>query len=163
MARSSRIAALPTAAIAAVAYLVAVALLCMAFLSAAEFIDRGLPLLFVGALAAFSFGFMFWRRAPGHRDGLGRGERRAAWTAGVAAALCLVLALTPSTLEDYCQYGADSEAQGAGCASHVERDYVERLDTNAARFARHQLHTCESDAGPFCVDRFVLLRFPPWW
>jgi hypothetical protein len=39
------------------------------------------------------------------------------------------------TVADYCAYGAVSRTQLDDCRDHVSRDDVERLDTNAARFA----------------------------
>lgn len=50
----------------------------------------------------------------------------------------------------YCEYGALSEAQLQGCIDHVTVDDFDRLNTNAARYARGELDKCRRDAGPFC-------------
>lgn len=52
----------------------------------------------------------------------------------------------------YCEYGAVSQPQLDGCKDHVGNDQVDRLDTNAARYARGDLDRCLADAGPFCRD-----------
>jgi hypothetical protein len=54
------------------------------------------------------------------------------------------------TVADYCAYGAVSRAQFEGCKDHVSTDDVERLNTDAARFARRELEGCLADSGPFC-------------
>lgn len=59
---------------------------------------------------------------------------------------------TGGEIARYCEYGAVSEAQLDGCKDHVEGDQVDRLDTNAARYARGDLDRCLADAGPFCRD-----------
>lgn len=50
----------------------------------------------------------------------------------------------------YCEYGAVSAAQLTGCIDHVTFEDVDRLDTNAARYARGEIDVCLADAGPFC-------------
>lgn len=54
---------------------------------------------------------------------------------------------------EYCAYGAVSDAQLAGCESHVEESDIDALDTNAAEYSRGNLNECLDDAGPFCEDR----------
>jgi hypothetical protein len=56
-------------------------------------------------------------------------------------------------VSDYCAYGAVSQAQLDGCVDHVGTDDIDRLDTNAARYARGELDKCLADAGPFCENR----------
>jgi hypothetical protein len=56
-------------------------------------------------------------------------------------------------ITDYCSYGAASEAQLHECINHVSTDYIDTLDTNAARFARAGEHVCLEDAGPYCKGR----------
>ena len=58
---------------------------------------------------------------------------------------------TEGYLYDYCSYGAVSDAQLDGCLNHVTDEVIDRRDTNAARFAKEQLHECLADAGPFCT------------
>lgn len=50
----------------------------------------------------------------------------------------------------YCQYGAVSDAQLEHCMTHVGTDYINGLDTQAARFARGENSDCLEDSGPFC-------------
>lgn len=52
----------------------------------------------------------------------------------------------------YCMYGAQSQAQLDGCMGRVTADDINRLDTQAARFARGDTSECLDDAGPFCAD-----------
>jgi hypothetical protein len=52
----------------------------------------------------------------------------------------------------YCDYGAQSAAQHAGCMSHVTTDDINELDTQAARFARGETSECLEDSGPYCED-----------
>ena len=68
----------------------------------------------------------------------------------VTGAVVLAAALQPTTVRDYCAYGAVSLEQLAGCVTHVSRGYVESLDTNAARYARAETGSCLADAGPYC-------------
>ena len=56
----------------------------------------------------------------------------------------------PSMVDRYCMYGAESEAQLEGCKKHVTVQEVRRLETNAAYFAKGELHECLPDSGPFC-------------
>ena len=58
-----------------------------------------------------------------------------------------------SLVDDYCSYGAVSEAQLEGCIEHVSVEDIDELDTNAAEFARGELDDCRPDAGPFCEPR----------
>jgi hypothetical protein len=58
-----------------------------------------------------------------------------------------------TSVSDYCSYGAVSQAQLEGCIEHVDQDYINRLDTNAARYARGELDRCLADSGPFCEGR----------
>jgi hypothetical protein len=50
----------------------------------------------------------------------------------------------------YCEYGAVSRSQLAGCIDHVSSDHIRSLTTNAALWAEGTLDSCEPDAGPFC-------------
>jgi hypothetical protein len=63
-----------------------------------------------------------------------------------------------SSVEAYCSYGAVSRDQLAGCIEHVTEDDFADRPTNAARFARGELETCRSDAGPFCGDDSAVAR-----
>ncbi len=54
-------------------------------------------------------------------------------------------------LNDYCRYGAVSNAQLQGCLDHVTTDRINELHTNAARFATGGLESCLGDSGPFCA------------
>jgi len=56
-------------------------------------------------------------------------------------------------VEDYCAYGAVSQAQLDGCIDHVTPGTVDGYDTNAAEYARGELGECLGDAGPFCEAR----------
>ena len=56
-------------------------------------------------------------------------------------------------VEDYCAYGAVSQAQLDGCIDHVTPQTVDDYDTNAAEYARGELEECLGDAGPFCEGR----------
>jgi len=56
-------------------------------------------------------------------------------------------------VEDYCAYGAVSQAQLDGCIDHVTPQTVDDYDTNAAEYARGELEECLGDAGPFCEAR----------
>jgi hypothetical protein len=56
-------------------------------------------------------------------------------------------------VSNYCEYGAVSDAQLDGCITHVNPEYIDRLDTHAARYARGELRRCLPDAGPFCENR----------
>jgi hypothetical protein len=83
-----------------------------------------------------------------------------------ALAVCGVLAITltacdgttgsSSSVSDqdlvvrYCEYGSVSQEQLNGCIEHVSSGDVEGRDTNAARYARGEIDSCRSDAGPFC-------------
>lgn len=49
----------------------------------------------------------------------------------------------------YCSYGVVSKAQLRECIRNVGPRSIDRLDTNAARFA-HGGSRCLADAGPFC-------------
>ena len=53
-------------------------------------------------------------------------------------------------VEDYCAYGAVSQAQLDGCIDHVTPQTVDGYDTNAAEYARGEMGECLGDAGPFC-------------
>ena len=53
-------------------------------------------------------------------------------------------------LQPYCRYGAKSQAQIDTCLSNVNSDDIDKLDTNAARFARGDVD-CRADAGPYCA------------
>jgi hypothetical protein len=54
-------------------------------------------------------------------------------------------------IDPYCRYGAKSQAQLDGCLSHVNSDDIDKLHTNAARFARGSTDRCGADAGPYCA------------
>ena len=58
-----------------------------------------------------------------------------------------------SVVEDYCSYGAVSQAQLDGCVDHVTEGEVNAYDTNAGRYARGELDECLEDAGLFCEER----------
>lgn len=53
-------------------------------------------------------------------------------------------------ISSYCQYGSVSESQLEHCMTHVGTDYINGLDTQAARFAREENNDCLEDSGPFC-------------
>jgi hypothetical protein len=73
---------------------------------------------------------------------------------GALAAVALGLgACGEDEVSAYCHYGAVSEAQLNGCIDHVGTEQIDRLDTNAARYARGELDECLADAGPFCEPR----------
>ena len=83
-------------------------------------------------------------------------HRRMTRAVGLAPLLC-ALAIAACGLGDdkvarYCEYGAVSDAQVNGCKDHVGGDQVDRLHTNAARYAHRDLKRCLADAGPFCRD-----------
>jgi hypothetical protein len=63
-------------------------------------------------------------------------------------------------LGNYCQYGAVSRSQLYGCLDHVTDDQINRLDTDAARFARGQLNSCLADAGPYCANALATRNDP---
>jgi hypothetical protein len=46
----------------------------------------------------------------------------------------------------------------AGCLDHVTDGQINRLQTDAARFARGDLWQCLSDAGPFCANRLARME-----
>jgi hypothetical protein len=54
-------------------------------------------------------------------------------------------------IRPYCLYGARSDAQLAGCMSHVTSDDIDAVDTQAARFARGETSDCLADSGPFAA------------
>ena len=56
-------------------------------------------------------------------------------------------------LRDYCEYGAVSRAEVGGCLDHVTDAQINRLQTDAARFARGDLESCLADSGPYCANR----------
>jgi len=74
-------------------------------------------------------------------------------TAALLAAGCAGTLDSRDPIADYCAYGAVSEAQLAGCESHVEESDIDELDTNAAEYSRGELDECLDDAGPFCEER----------
>ncbi len=53
-------------------------------------------------------------------------------------------------VDDYCSYGAVSDAQFEGCKSHVTADEVRSRRTPAAVFAIEE-GACGGNAGPFCA------------
>lgn len=64
-------------------------------------------------------------------------------------------------LHSYCYYGAVSNAQITGCLDHVTSDQIDKLDTDAARFAKGELTSCLSDSGPFCAQALNELNNAP--
>ena len=78
------------------------------------------------------------------------------------AVVALSAALQPSTVQQYCSYGAVSEEQLAGCIAHASRSYVESLDTDAARYARDDFGSCKANSGPYCSDRLWLYQWLGW-
>ena len=80
----------------------------------------------------------------------------------ITAVIVVAAGLQPTTVQDYCSYGARSDLQLAGCVTHVSRPYVESLDTNAARYARGEIGSCLADAGPYCSPRFFLYQWLGW-
>ena len=56
-----------------------------------------------------------------------------------------------SYIDPYCRYGAKSQAQLDSCLSQVNSEDIDKLDTNAAEFARETIDECRDDAGPFCA------------
>ena len=77
------------------------------------------------------------------------------------AALTLFISTAPSTVDDYCSYGATSVPQYRGCVDHVSREDVEAIDSNAARYARGEIDECLADAGPQCSAREPWFRVLP--
>ncbi len=82
--------------------------------------------------------------------------------AAVAGALGFVLLASGGVVElareegvrlvdEYCAYGAVSDAQLEGCKSHVTADEVRELRTPAAVFAIEE-GACGGGAGPFCAE-----------
>jgi hypothetical protein len=51
----------------------------------------------------------------------------------------------------YCRYGATSKGELDSCLSHVNSDDIDKLHTNAAKFARGVIDECRADAGPYCA------------
>lgn len=90
-----------------------------------------------------------------------KGERRspvAVPLIGLLMALAFATALgienrSGGMLRDYCDYGAVSRAEVQGCLDHVTDAQIQRLNTDAARFAQGNLDTCLGDAGPYCANR----------
>ena len=82
-----------------------------------------------------------------------------AWVAPVAI-LVIAAAMGWLTAHDardnylryYCEYGAKSSAQLDGCMEHVTTEDVNKLDTQAARFARGETSECGPDSGPYCEN-----------
>lgn len=58
------------------------------------------------------------------------------------------------TITAYCQYGSVSRAQMEGCYANVHLDEIDGRNTNAAKWARHELTQCLGDAGPFCGMKY---------
>jgi hypothetical protein len=83
----------------------------------------------------------------------GRGSGRRALLASTLGLLVAFGCSDADLVNDYCNYGAVSRAQRDGCAEHVSPGDVDRLETNAARYAQGELDRCLADAGPFCRDR----------
>jgi hypothetical protein len=95
------------------------------------------------------------------------GDERQMWIAAPIALLLVALVIgayagiserSAGKLRKYCEYGAVSKAQLAGCLDHVTDSQINRLQTDAAQFARGQLWTCLSDAGPFCARRLASME-----
>ena len=94
-------------------------------------------------------------------------RRRGPMTAALVLGLGLVSGIisgngTHETIVDYCAYGAVSAAQFDGCVDHVTLKDIDRLNTPAAMFSRHEIG-CGEDAGPFCANRdYIDTRSNPW-
>jgi hypothetical protein len=67
----------------------------------------------------------------------------------VSAIVLVACGSSTSSVRAYCEYGAVSKAQLDGCITHVTPGEIDRLGTNAARYARGETG-CRQDAGPFC-------------
>lgn len=57
-------------------------------------------------------------------------------------------------VEDYCTYGAQSQAQLDGCIEHVTPEQVRQATTPAARWARDG-GDCLQGSGRFCRQRLI--------
>ncbi len=108
------------------------------------------PVIAVLLLPGIALAYLGVRRgrAPGH-------------AAAAAGALGFVLLASGGVVElareegvrlvdEYCAYGATSDAQLEGCKAHVIADQVRSLRTPAAEFAIEE-GICGGDAGPFCA------------
>lgn len=80
----------------------------------------------------------------------------------LTSVIVVAAALQPTTVQDYCSYGAVSDFQLAGCVTHVPRSYVESLNTDAARYGRADMGSCLADAGPYCSPRFFVYQWLGW-
>jgi hypothetical protein len=115
----------------------------------------------VAALVAFLGGLAYLRLTYG-----GKEDRYVPVLAPVVTLLvALVIGVyagiserSGGTLRNYCEYGAVSNAQLAGCLDHVTDSQINGLQTDAARFARGYLSQCLSDAGPFCAGRLASMQ-----
>lgn len=104
-----------------------------------------------------------WDGEGSYVDYLNSAPKLPGWAppAVIVLALAVIVGWVPGTqahsreITYYCEYGAVSRAQLDHCKSHVSSDYIDSLETNAARFARGDLDACLDDAGPFCdADKF---------
>jgi hypothetical protein len=95
------------------------------------------------------------------------GDDKQTWIGSPIAVLLVALAIgtfvginerASGKLRRYCEYGVVSRAQLAGCLDHVTDSQIDRLQTDAARFARGDLWQCLSDAGPFCASRLAKMQ-----
>jgi hypothetical protein len=57
-------------------------------------------------------------------------------------------------ISDYCAYGAVSKSQLLHCYYNVRIEEVQERDTNAAKWARHELNECLVDSGPYCSTSY---------
>jgi hypothetical protein len=81
----------------------------------------------------------------GSRHGRGKPDRQCGRADADEIQQCMV------QIQLYCGYGAVSRAQLDECNKNVTRGQINRLDTNAAQFARSiGSGECLGDAGPFC-------------
>lgn len=51
----------------------------------------------------------------------------------------------------YCEYGATSSDELAGCLTHVTSAQANSAQSNAGAYARGEQTDCLSDSGPFCT------------
>lgn len=119
--------------------------------------------IFVVALVAIAGGLAYLRLDDrvGDRPGLSVGAPIVMLLVAVVLGVYVGMQDRSSgQLRDYCEYGAVSRAQLAGCLNHVTNADINRLQTDAARFAKGSLSQCLSDSGPFCANRLAAINAP---
>ena len=57
------------------------------------------------------------------------------------------------SVHGYCFYGSVSEKQYDHCMDEVSEDSLAQRQSEAARFARHELAGCGEHSGPLCAER----------